>query len=103
MNHLIKYENLNKYEKIRLGAKFNPYSIANDKVLRDVYCCKEDAPRELTKGQKYKLYAEFETGSMLSNRCFVVLTNNNHFIGFDSKYFEEEYQCDAKKYNIWTI
>jgi hypothetical protein len=106
MKHLTEYEHLNEakvrktIQQIRLGTKFNPYSVANDKFLREVYCCKEDAPRDLTKGQKYKLYAEFETGAMISNRCFVVLTNNNHFIGFDSEYFVEEYQWDAKKYNI---
>lgn len=103
MNHLEVYnlyEAKKTIQELRLGTKFNPYSIENDEFLREVYCCKEDAPRELTKGKKYRLYAEFQTGSMLSNKCLVVLTNNNHFIGFDSGYFVEEYEWDAKKYDI---
>lgn len=103
MNHLEEY---NLYEgkvvnrvvnkpHYRFKNKFNPYSIANDGFLREVYC-KDEAPRELTKGKKYRLYAEFPTGAMLSGKCFVVLTDNNHFIGFDSDYFIEEFEWMPK-------
>lgn len=111
MKHLMEYKNLNEaiapknrtrglsIQQIRLKTKFNPFNLENDKFLRMVYC-KDDAPKELTKGKLYRLYAEFETGAMLSGKCFVVLTDDNHFIGLDSGYFIEEYEVDAKKYNL---
>lgn len=109
MKHLEEYENLNEAmpRKIkskplfsRFKSKFNPYSIEKDIFIREVYC-NEDAPKELTKGKKYRLYAEFETGAMLSGKCFVVLSNTNDFMGYDSNYFLEEFQWDAtKKYNL---
>ena len=107
MNHLTKYENINEGKsrirtpyQTRLKNKFNPYSIKDDKILRNVWA-RENAPKELTKGKKYSLYAEFETGAMLSDMCFVVLTDNNQFIGFDSNYFMEEHEWVASnKYNL---
>ena len=87
--------------ELRFGRKFSPFSIADDKYLRDIFCKMDgDTPRELTKGRKYRLYAEFDSGVMISGKCFVVLTDQNHFIGFDVDYFLEEYQLDAKKYNL---
>lgn len=84
----------------RFKTKYHPSSTTDDVFLREVYC-KDEAPRELTKDNKYRLYSEFDTDAMLSGKCFVVLTDNNHFIGFDSGYFLEEYQWEAeKKYNL---
>ena len=97
MKHVDEYENLNER---KLKMKFQSYNIDNDNFIREVWC-KKHAPKFLIEGQKYRLYSEFETGAMISGKCFVVLTDNNHFIGFDSGYFLEEYQWEAeKKYNL---
>ena len=106
MKHLENFETINEstrktVHELRYGRKFSPFSIESDKYLRDVFCKGGDnTPRELTGGHKYRLYAEFESGVMISGKCFVVLTDQNHFIGFDADYFAEEYEWDAKKYNI---
>jgi hypothetical protein len=108
MKHLINFESLNEakrslskksYKLMKMRFKYRLYDIENDKFLREIWC-KEHAPQFLTEGKKYRLYAEFESGAMLSGKCFIVFCDNNEFIGFDSGYFLEEYEYDAKKYNI---
>jgi len=81
------------------SMKHKDYSVDNDAFIREVWCDKKE--KYLTVGKKYRLYAEFETGVMISGKCFVVLCDNKEFTGFDSDYFLEEYQWDAtKKYNL---
>ena len=80
-------------------SKYIDYSIEKDDFLRYVWCNKYE--KLLTIGKKYKLYAEFKTGAMLSGKCFVIFDNNQQFMGFDSEYFLEDWQWDAtKKYNL---
>ena len=76
------------------------YSVEEDKFIREIWCNKKVA-NYLTEGKKYKLYAEFETGAMITGKCYVVLCDNKNFMGFDSDYFLEEFQWIAnKKYNV---
>jgi len=95
MNHLQDFDNINE-RKTKLYRK---YSIDNDKFIREIWCNSKE--KFLTYGKKYRLYAEFETGAMISGKCFIIYADNKQFMGFDSLYFMEEYQWDAtKKYNL---
>jgi hypothetical protein len=103
MKHLSEFEN-NKSRKFlnaltRKSLNLNKvYDVKHDKFLRNVICAKKE--EKLTVGKSYNLYSEFNTGAMLSGKCFVVFDNTNNFVGYDSDYFLEEYQWDAKKYNL---
>ena len=102
MKHLSEFEK-NDNRKIlnilnRRISLNKEYDIKNDKFLRVVICAKKE--EKLTVGKSYHLYSEFNTGVMLSGKCFVVFDNTNNFVGYDSEYFLEEYQWDATKYNL---
>jgi hypothetical protein len=100
---IIKFEHLNEIRRSAnklLKMKYRTYDVQHDKFIREVYC-NEHAPKFLTEGKKYRVYAEFETSAMLSGKCLIVFTDSNEFMGFDSEYFLEEFQWDAsKKYNL---
>ena len=111
MKHVEEFDNINEGKhhhthnyKFMGGnplkaSSYRDFSVENDKFLRYVWCDKKE--KFLTEGKKYRLYAEFETGAMISGKCFIVLANGQQFIGFDSEYFLEEWQWDAtKKYNL---
>jgi hypothetical protein len=94
-----KYKFMNKPLKTLKAPTYRQYSIIDDNFIRYVWCDKKE--KFLTEGRKYRLYAEFETGIMISGKCFIVLANNQQFMGFDSEYFLEDWQWDAtKKYNL---
>lgn len=50
--------------------------------------------------KKYRLYAQFESDVVFSGVCYVVLTEQKQFVGFDSDYFISEAEYEASKYNI---
>jgi hypothetical protein len=77
-----------------------PYEIENDNFIREVRC-KEHESGHLTRDRKYRVYAEFESGAMISGKCIVVFCDSKDFVGFDSEYFLEEFEWEAsRKYNL---
>jgi hypothetical protein len=104
MKHLSEFEKNNTSKKLlniinRRYINMNKlYDVKHDKFLRKVICSKKE--EKLTVGKPYNLYAEFNTGAMLSGKCFVVFDNTNNFVGYDSDYFLEEYQWYSRKYNL---
>lgn len=100
MKHLTEFYKDSVTERKILKAKLHrDYDVDSDNYLRYVWCDRKES--NLTINKKYRLYAEFETGAMISGKCFVVFDNNNNFMGYDSDYFMEEYQWVAtKKYNL---
>jgi hypothetical protein len=97
MKHIQEYTT----ERKRVSLKIHKdYSTENDDYLREVVCVKK-LSRYIMEDRAYRLYAEFDTGAMISGKCYVILTDNNEFIGIDSEYFLEKYQWEAiKKYNL---
>jgi hypothetical protein len=104
MKHLSEFEKNNTSKKLlnminrRIPKSNNAYDVKHDKFIRKVICGNKE--ENLTIGKSYNLYAEFNTGAMLSGKCFVVFDNTNNFVGYDSDYFLEEYQWDSRKYNL---
>jgi hypothetical protein len=107
MKHVNDYNNLNERKKYKDKIlhqyklhQYQKYDPDNDDFLREVWSDKT-IPQYILEGKKYRLYAEFETGAMISGKCYVILTDHKEFIGLDSDYFLEDYQWVAsKKYNI---
>ena len=96
----MKYLNNFNESKKPLKLIYKGSHMENDHYIKEVYCA-ETIEGDIIKGRKYRLYAEFETGNMLSGKCYVVFTENKVFKGFDSDYFLEEYQWYAtQKYNM---
>jgi len=54
----------------------------------------------IIKGKKYEVFSEFKTEEMNSGVCYIVLTESNNLIPFDSKYFITDLEYESKKYNI---
>jgi len=54
----------------------------------------------IVKGKKYKVFSEFETDEMNSGLCYIVLTESNNLMPFDSKYFISDLEYESKKYNL---
>jgi hypothetical protein len=101
MKHIEEYGKIDESSlpKFLKSLRYKKYSVENDNFIREVWCKQKSL--YLTEGKKYRLYAEFETGAMLTGKCFVVFNDNKEFMGFDSDYFMEEWQWTAtKKYNL---
>ena len=54
----------------------------------------------LIKHKQYKIYSKFKTDKMDSGVCYIILSENNRFIGYDSSYFMDEVEYESAKYNL---
>jgi len=61
---------------------------------------KSSVKHGIIKGKKYEVFSEFETDEMLSGLCYIILTESNNLMPFDSKYFITDLEYESKKYNL---
>jgi len=65
---------------------------------RDIY--NEEGDTTITKGKKYMIYSEVEKEGFENGIGYVVLSDTDEFLVFDSLFFFTEKQMKAKDFNL---